>query len=73
MFPELFRIPVLNFTLNTYGLLLACAFIVGLYLMARLAAQDGLNRNRVYEQGLWSLAGSLIGSLRLGVITGWGS
>ena len=71
MFPELFRIPFLNFTLNTYGLLLACAFIAGLYLMARLAAQDGLNRNRVYDLGLWILAASLIGSKLLLVVTEW--
>jgi phosphatidylglycerol:prolipoprotein diacylglycerol transferase len=71
MFPELFRIPFLNFTLNTYGLLLASSFIVGLYLMARLAARDGLDRNRVYDLGLWVLAASLIGSKLLLVITEW--
>jgi phosphatidylglycerol:prolipoprotein diacylglycerol transferase len=71
MFPELFTIPFLNFTLNTYGLLLASSFIAGLYLMARLAARDGLNRNRVYDLGLWVLAASLIGSKLLLVITEW--
>ena len=62
MFPELFKIPFLNFTLNTYGLLLAVSFIVGLYVMARLAEKDGLDRNRVYDLGLWVLAASLIGN-----------
>lgn len=71
MFPELFKIPYLNFTLNTYGLLLALSFIVGLYVMARLAERDGLDRNRVYDLGLWVLAASLIGSKLLMVATEW--
>jgi phosphatidylglycerol:prolipoprotein diacylglycerol transferase len=69
MFPELFKIPYLNFTLNTYGLLLAFSFIAGLYVMARLAERDGLDRNRVYDLGLWVLAASLIGSKLLMVLT----
>ena len=71
MFPELFRIPFLNFTLNTYGLLLAVSFITGLYLMARLAERDGLDRNRVYDLGLWVLAASLLGSKILMIATEW--
>lgn len=71
MFPELFKIPYLNFTLNTYGLLLAFSFIAGLYVMARLAERDGLDRNRVYDLGLWVLAASLIGSKLLMVVTEW--
>ena len=71
MFPELFKIPYLNFTLNTYGLLLAFSFIAGLYVMARLAERDGLDRNRVYDLGLWVLAASLIGSKLLMVLTEW--
>lgn len=71
MFPELFRIPFLDFTLNTYGLLLALSFIAGLYLMARLAENDGLDRNRVYDLGLWILAASLLGSKLLMILTEW--
>ena len=71
MLPELFRIPFLNLTLNTYGLLLAISFIVGLYVMARLAERDGLERSRVYDLGLWVLAASLIGSKLLMLVTEW--
>lgn len=71
MFPELFRIPFLDFTLNTYGLLLAFSFIAGLYIMARLAERDGLDRNRVYDLGLWILAASLLGSKLLMIVTEW--
>jgi phosphatidylglycerol:prolipoprotein diacylglycerol transferase len=71
MFPELFKIPFLNFALNTYGVLLAAAFITGLFVMARLAARDGLDRNHVYDLGLWVLAAALVGSKILMVIAEW--
>ena len=40
--------------------------------MARLAERDGLDKNRVYDLGLWVLAASLIGSKLLMVVTEWG-
>jgi phosphatidylglycerol:prolipoprotein diacylglycerol transferase len=71
MFPELFKVPYLNFTFNTYGFLLALAFIIGLYVMAKLAERDGLDKQKVYDLGLWVLAASLVGSKLLMVITEW--
>ncbi len=71
MFPELFKIPYTNFSFNTYGFLLAVAFVAGLLLMARLAARDGLDRQKVYDLGLWVLAASLIGSKALMVMAEW--
>jgi phosphatidylglycerol:prolipoprotein diacylglycerol transferase len=71
MFPELFRIPGLGIPLATYGVLLAIGFILALWLTARLAARDGLPKNRVYDLGLYILAASLIGSKVLMVITEW--
>jgi phosphatidylglycerol---prolipoprotein diacylglyceryl transferase len=73
MFPELFKIPFLNFTFNTYGFLLALAFIAGLYVMGRLATRDGLDKQKVYDLGLWVLAASLVGSKLLMVVTEWDS
>ena len=71
MFPELFKIPYTNFSFNTYGFLLAVAFVAGLLLMARLASRDGLDKQKVYDLGLWVLAASLIGSKALMVIAEW--
>src|SRR5215475_8596493 len=73
MFPELFKIPYTSFSINTYGFLLAVAFLAGLLLMARLAARDGLDKQKVVDLGLWVLAASLIGSKALMVITEWDS
>src|ERR1051325_1867374 len=60
MFPELFRIG--NFPVNTYGVLLALAFLSALLIAAKLAARDGLPRERVYDLGLWMLLAALVGS-----------
>ena len=60
MYPELFRIG--NFPINTYGVLLALAFLAALVAAARLGARDGLPRERIYDLGLWLLLAALVGS-----------
>src|SRR3954470_11996299 len=60
MYPELFRIG--SFPINTYGVLLALAFLAALFVAARLAERDGFARERVFDLGLWMLLGGLIGS-----------
>ncbi len=60
MYPELFRIG--SFPLNTYGVLLATAFLLALVVAARLGARDGLPRERIYDLGLWLLLAAIVGS-----------
>ena len=60
MLPELFRIG--SFPVNTYGVLLALAFMAALFVASRLGGRDGLPRERVFDLGLWMLLGGLIGS-----------
>jgi len=60
MYPELFHIG--NFPVNTYGVLLALAFLAALFIAARLGSRDGLPRERVFDLGLWMLLGGLVGS-----------
>jgi phosphatidylglycerol:prolipoprotein diacylglycerol transferase len=67
MYPELFRIG--SFPINTYGVLLALAFLLALIVAAWLAARDGLPRERVYDLGLWMLLAALIGSKVLMLLT----
>jgi hypothetical protein len=57
MYPELFRIG--SFPINTYGVFLAIAFLCGILITAKLAARDGLPRERVYDLCLWMLLASL--------------
>lgn len=71
MFPEIFTIPYINFTLNTYGLLLATAFTSGLWLAAQLASREGYEKSKIYDIGLYLLIAVLIGSKALMVLTEW--
>ena len=67
MYPELFRIG--NFPITTYGLMLAVGMILALFVASRLAAKDGLPRERIYDLGLWTLIGGLLGSKILMILT----
>lgn len=60
MYPEIFRIG--NFPIHTYGVFLALGMMLGLYAAARLGSRDGLSRDRIYDLGLWTLIGALVGS-----------
>jgi len=60
MYPELFRIG--NFPITTYGLWLAVGMLLALFVASRLAERDGLPRERIYDLGLWTLIGGLLGS-----------
>lgn len=60
MYPELFRIG--NFPITTYGIFLAAGMLLALFVASRLAARDGLPRERIYDLGLWVLVGGLLGS-----------
>ena len=63
MYPELFRIG--NFPITTYGIFLAVGMLLALYVASRLGARDGLPRERIYDLGLWTLIGGLLGSKAL--------
>jgi phosphatidylglycerol---prolipoprotein diacylglyceryl transferase len=69
MLPELFRIPGLDIPIATYGLLLALGMISALYVAVRLARLDGLDPNRAYDLGLYTIGASLVGSKVLLVLT----
>ncbi|MFL6257658.1 MAG: prolipoprotein diacylglyceryl transferase [Pyrinomonadaceae bacterium] len=60
MYPELFHIG--SFPVNTYGVLMALAFMAALFVSSRLGGRDGLPRERLFDLGLWMLLGGLIGS-----------
>lgn len=60
MYPELFRIG--TFPITTYGIFLALGMLLALLVAARLGARDGLPKDRIYDLGLWTLVGGLVGS-----------
>ena len=67
MYPELFRIG--SFPINTYGVFLALAFLCAILISVRLAARDGLPREKIYDLCLWMLLASLLGSKLLMLFT----
>jgi phosphatidylglycerol:prolipoprotein diacylglycerol transferase len=67
MYPELFRIG--NFPINTYGVFLALAFLGAILITVKLAARDGLPREKIYDLCLWMLLSSLVGSKLLMLFT----
>lgn len=67
MYPELFRIR--NFPINTYGVFLALAFLCAILIAVKLAARDGLPREKIYDLSLWMLLASLVGSKLLMLFT----
>jgi phosphatidylglycerol:prolipoprotein diacylglycerol transferase len=67
MYPILFHIR--NFPVNTYGVFLAMAFLAAIFVTVRLAARDGLPKDRMYDLCLWLLLSSLIGSKLLMLFT----
>ncbi|MBP7374983.1 MAG: prolipoprotein diacylglyceryl transferase [Pyrinomonadaceae bacterium] len=66
MYPELFRIG--TFPVTTYGIFLAVGMLLALYATSRLAARDGLPKERIYDLGLWVLVGGLVGSKMLMIL-----
>jgi phosphatidylglycerol:prolipoprotein diacylglycerol transferase len=80
MHPKLFTIPGFDllgrtlgpFTLHSYGVLLAIAFITGLWVAARQAKAAGLDSARVTDMAVYVLIAGLIGAKVLLVIVEWG-
>jgi len=67
MYPELFHIG--SFPVNTYGVFLALAFLCAILIAVKLAARDGLPREKIYDLCLWMLLSSLVGSKILMLFT----
>ncbi len=67
MYPELFRIG--DFPINTYGVLLAVGLLLALFTASQLAKRDGLPKERIYDLGLWTIIGGLLGSKILMIFT----
>jgi phosphatidylglycerol:prolipoprotein diacylglycerol transferase len=61
----------LHVPLHTYGLLIATAFIVAMWLAGRAARRAGLDQDRVMDLCFWILVSSMIGSRVLFILVNW--
>jgi phosphatidylglycerol---prolipoprotein diacylglyceryl transferase len=79
MHPRLLTIPAFDllgrtlgpFTLHTYGMLLAIAFLAGLWVASRQARREGLDAGRITDMAVWVLIAGLVGAKALLVAVDW--
>jgi phosphatidylglycerol---prolipoprotein diacylglyceryl transferase len=69
MFPKIATLG--PFTLHTYGLLLAVAFLVALWVVAREARRTGLDPARITDLSIYVLLAGLVGARVLLVAVDW--
>lgn len=75
MYPRLYTLPAFElfgtsfgpFTLHTYGVLLAVAFIAGLWVAARHARRAGLDADKITDLAVYVLIAGLVGA-KLGLL-----
>jgi phosphatidylglycerol:prolipoprotein diacylglycerol transferase len=60
-----------SFSIHWYGILLAIAFLVGLWTASRRAVRDGLAAERILDGGVWLIVGAIVGARALYVATYW--
>ena len=58
MYPEIFHLSFLH----TYGVLVALAFLAGLWMTTRLGNRDGLNSDAVTNLGIYCALAAIVGS-----------
>src|SRR5512142_3122666 len=67
MYPRLLELG--PFTIYTYGVLLAAAFLLGLKLATVRARRSGLDANRVLDLGIYIIVAAIVGGKLLLVVT----
>jgi len=61
----------LTVPLHTYGLLIATAFIVAMWVTGRNAERQGLDKDRVMDLDFWILLAAMVGSRVLFILVNW--
>src|SRR5438552_17372691 len=79
MYPRLFTLPAFEvfgrhigpLTLHTYGVLLALAFLAGLWVVSRQAKKAGLDATVITDMAVYVLIGGLVGAKLLLLLVEW--
>ena len=58
-------------TVHWYGILLAVAFLLGLWTAARRAPRSGIIPEKISDIGLWLIIGAVVGARLLYIVTYW--
>ncbi len=71
MYPNLFVIPVLNWPVHTYGLMVLIGFAVALFISSTQARREGRFEKDVYDYAFWGLLAGMLGAWVLFVIVNY--
>jgi len=74
MFPTLFELPlpvVGPITIHTYGVLLVASFLIAIVVARRLAAQAGIDPDKVVDMGVYIILAALVGAKVLLLVVDW--
>jgi phosphatidylglycerol---prolipoprotein diacylglyceryl transferase len=69
MFPRLIQVG--SFYLPTYGVILAIAYLVGIWMLRRKARAEGLPEQKIFDFSLYVLAAAILGAKALLIIVEW--
>lgn len=62
MYPELFRIPGLDYPISTFGVMLAIAFLTGFWITSKRMAEEGIDPELASTLLIYAMFGGLFGS-----------
>jgi phosphatidylglycerol:prolipoprotein diacylglycerol transferase len=60
-----------RFTITSYGVMVAVAFLVGLWTASRRAPREGIPPDKILDLGPWLIIGTILGARTLYVISYW--
>lgn len=62
MHPEIFKIPFINLSIQSFGTMMVVGFLVALWVMRRMGRHLGINPEQISNMALYALIAGLVGS-----------
>lgn len=62
MHPEIFKIPFINLSIQSFGTMMVVGFLVALWVIRRMAGKIGVNPEWISNAGLYALVTGLVGA-----------
>ena len=60
-----------RFTITSYGMMVALAFVAGLWTASRRSLRDGIPGEKILDLGPWLIVGAILGARALYVVSYW--
>ncbi len=73
MLPELFRLPLVNLPIHTYGVMIVIGFLCATYIGYRRCLRYGKYENDMLDFAFWALIGGIIGARIVFIAVEWKS